>query len=799
MNDDFESVKKIGQADMPAEDTDIPAEQPEILVEVSGANEDTSAVKEDNPAAKEGSPGEKESNPVKERKRLREKLKKPFVFIKEKTERQRTFLREGAPGGMIAELVLGTQFFIWIVDEMTLGRIPIVVVTIIAAALLVLCTELGRLLISLIFGGAKRKNSYFIMAFAMVMSNNMIGNQAQAVPGAIIMSLALALSADVLGRCVFSFFKSRAFKQIFGYAVIAVTLAYLIFYGVFFHKDIWGESRVDYYNRIKENMASGKGAGAAGSSEGFEKYLEDGGYSVATLSYGPEEDADIVTETLDYSGFDSVKNRDPMDKFTELFSNYDFEKVPVKGQIWYPEGLASCPVFFMVHGAHDSATPSYLGYEYLGKYLASNGYVTVSVDENLINELSEGNDKRAIMLLDNMKAILDENKREGSPIEGLIDPQRIAIGGHSRGGEMAATAYLFNDLDAYPEDGNVRFDYHFPITSVVAIAPVVDQYMPVSQSVRIRDVNYLLIHGSNDQDVSSMMGEKQYNNVTFSGEETFLKSAVYILGANHGQFNSLWGRYDMAGATNGYLNTCHFLDESEQKKIAKAYIRTFLDTTLGIDDTYASLLRGVSGFESELPDTGYVTNYEDSSYVNLCPFDNTADISSYDTGVTVSVSDASTWTIDPYERGKGGEGEDFVLSLSWDEDSSPSVTAYIPGIDISEGALCFRIADMREDTEELEEGLNYTVKLTDVSGNSVSIDSPVPVFHSLAVQLYKQDVFFNSYEYKHQLQTVSIGPEMFPDAAGFDFSDIRKLEIGIDGTQKGNIILNDVGYYAERQ
>jgi hypothetical protein len=99
--------------------------------------------------------------------------------------------------------------------------------------------------------------------------------------------------------------------------------------------------------------------------------------------------------------------------------------------------------------------------------------------------------------------------------------------------------------------------------------------MPVSQAVQIKDTNYLLLHGSNDQDVSSMMGEKQYNNLYFTGDsdEQYIKSSVYILGANHGQFNSLWGRYDGEGAMNGYLNTCNFIDEAEQKLIAKAFIK----------------------------------------------------------------------------------------------------------------------------------------------------------------------------------------------------------------------------------
>ncbi|MBQ4270920.1 MAG: chlorophyllase, partial [Clostridiales bacterium] len=449
------------------------------------------------------------------------------------------------------------------------------------------------------------------------------------------------------------------------------------------------------------------------------------------------------------------------------------------------------PVFFMVHGAHVSTDPSYLGYEYLGQYLASNGYVVVSVDENIINELSTENDLRAVLLLENMKAILDLNETSGNPLSGLMDPDRIAIGGHSRGGEMVATAYLFNDLDAYPEDGNVKFDYHFNITSIVAIAPVVDQYMPASHSVELSDVNYLLIHGSNDQDVSIMMGEKQYNNVTFTGgtDDYYFKSEVYILGANHGQFNSEWGRYDME--PTGFLNTNNFLDEADQKLIAKAYIRTFLDCTVMGDTTYLSLMSDVTSYEADLPDTVYITNFEDTNTVTICSFDDTVNIADYGNGTAVDVTGTESWTIEPYVRGDGGEGEDYVLSLSWEEESEPVINVSFDPVDMSEGYLSFGIADMREDTEDLTEGLDYTVVLTDAEGNTISIDQPVFIYHSLAVQLYKDDVFFGTYEYKHQIGQVRITPEMFT-SENFDFTSVTGLTITTDGTEAGQLIINEI-------
>ena len=723
--------------------------------------------------------------------KLWNKTKKPVNYIKSKTEGPMEFMKTGRMGAIIAEVILSVQFFSWIMKDMLyIHMFPAIMLSLLVVLLFV---ELLCLVIRIVFGGVNRSNIYFITAFTVILTNNLVANQFNDVVPAILMTFALALSCDVTGRCMWAFIKCRKFKQVFAYVALTISFTYIIFFAVFFHMDNFGKDRVAFYNLVTNSVHDSDTDNE--NVKDFDKYLENGSYEVASLSYGPESSEDIVTTTVDFTKFDSYKNRNPFQKFTEMIKDYDFAQTPIKGKIWYPLGQKNCPVLFFVHGNHIATTPSYLGYEYLGEYLASNGYVVVSVDENIINCLEEGNDKRAILFLDNMKTLLAENKNEDSPINGLIDPDRIAIGGHSRGGEMAATAYLFNDLDVYPEDGNVKFNYHFNISSIVAIAPCVDQYMPVGHSVRISDVNYLLLHGSNDQDVSVDMGEKQYNNISFTNdkEEFNIKTSVYILGANHGQFNSLWGRYDLEGATNGYINTNNFIDESDQKLIAKAYIRTFLDTTLGVDITYQSLLSDASDYRGVLPKTVYVTNYQNSNFKPLWSFDDTTDIGSYG-DVKLNCTDMDTWTIDKYSRGDCGEREDDVLVCNWHKDSKPAINIWFPEVDISEGAISFRMADMRSDTEELREGLDYTVELTDIKGRKASVKSPKLIYPCLAVQLYKQDLIWGSYEYKKQLATINITPSMF-ETSDFDFADVVSMKITTDGTKDGKIIINDIGYW----
>jgi hypothetical protein len=202
----------------------------------------------------------------------------------------------------------------------------------------------------------------------------------------------------------------------------------------------------------------------------------------------------------------------------------------------------------------------------------------------------------------------------------------------------------------------------------------------------------------------------------------------------------------------------------------------------------------VDPYRSYLPETVYLTDYSDSKFVSLCSFDKTVDISGDDDLATIECTGVETWTIKPYSRGDGGEGENYVLDLEWEEESSPCIEVAFPAIDISDGCLSFEIADMREDTADFTEGLTYTVELTDASGNKVTVDNPVLVYHSLAIQFGRQDALFGTYEYKHQLHQVAVDPSMFA-ASGFDFSHVVSMKITTDGTEKGEIVINNIGYW----
>ncbi|MBV9085721.1 MAG: hypothetical protein JOZ62_23860, partial [Acidobacteriaceae bacterium] len=202
----------------------------------------------------------------------------------------------------------------------------------------------------------------------------------------------------------------------------------------------------------------------------------------------------------------------------------------------------------------------------------------------------------------------------------------VALMGHSRGGEAAATAFLFNGLQYCPDDAAIRFDYHFPIKSVVAIAPADGQYKPAGQWRIIHDVNYFTIQGANDADVSSFAGSRQWEHVNFSANGDFFKAELYVYRANHGQFNTVWGRTDTGAPANWLLNLRPLLPAAEQRRIAEIYITAFLEATLKNRREYVPLFQDYRRAHDWLPRTLYINRYLDSSHITVANFNEDSDL-----------------------------------------------------------------------------------------------------------------------------------------------------------------------------
>lgn len=532
--------------------------------------------------------------------------------------------------------------------------------------------------------------------------------------------------------------------------------------------------------------------------------LKKGNLETSVIDYGINNEA-IKSRTANLSSY--VVYEGFTKKLRDFYWGYSIDKVPLKGRVWYPADGNNYPVLFIVHGNHMMTAASYKGYGYLAEYLASYGYVVVSVDESFLNGyinngLSGENDARAILLLKNMEEMKRKNKEEGNPLYGKMDFNNLSLAGHSRGGEAVTVAALYNSLKRLPDNGNISLSYDFDIRSIIAIAPCADQYRPSNRDVTLTDVNYLLIHGANDQDVSYMMGEKQYNNTTFTGENDYFKSYLYIADANHGQFNTKWGRFDISAPFNMMLNTRNLINPSIQQDILKITMKQFLDATIKNDVNARDFFRNSKTLRSELPVNLYLNGYEDSSFDTICNYEEDTDITTATKeNVRLSSASSSYWyETQVYYELNGPDRDNYALIYSWKESlSSYYDIAFDTPYSEPMQYLQFNVMDDREFTikEKTIDPLDFTVKLTDSKGETafVALSDYADIYPSLPVMTTKLQFFNNTPVFKHYFQTVRLPLEAFQiNNNNIDTSDITDIRFLFNKLKTGKIKLDNIGF-----
>ncbi|MBO0846664.1 MAG: hypothetical protein J2P22_14740 [Nocardioides sp.] len=213
--------------------------------------------------------------------------------------------------------------------------------------------------------------------------------------------------------------------------------------------------------------------------------------------------------------------------------------------------------------------PSYLGYDYAQRLLASQGYVTVSISADAINALDfqdedGGAAARAALIRDHLRAWVGFVGSGTHP----ADLSHVILVGHSRGGEGANRA----SLDLPTDEG-----YH--VTGQVLIGPTDFAFQAAPAMPTVTLLPYC------DGDVSDLQGQ----NFTDDGRDVApaptadlaFHSSVLVMGANHNFFNTEWTpgiskarSFDDWGGTRG---TCGSesptrLSAGEQRKVGRAYI-----------------------------------------------------------------------------------------------------------------------------------------------------------------------------------------------------------------------------------
>lgn len=581
------------------------------------------------------------------------------------------------------------------------GFFPNKVIAFIAAAVLTfiaatIAFALADFLLRILLKGGIRNLLYITVIFCVMLSFGAMGIIGDTKIFGILFVVVIALALIVFSKALWAIVKNKVYSPttIISLAVGMVTIcAGIVFWNSKGFHDTYVEAYLDSSPKmlVKEEI------------EGFADMMDNGIYTVESMEYSPYKEDVFLSKTVDLSAF--VKEEEGLSHlYRKYIQKFDLKTAPIAGKVWYPKEVSNCPVVFIAHGNHEILTESYLGYSYLGEYLASYGYVVVSVDQNVLNLRSNENDARAVLLLDNIKFLQRFNKDTENPLYQKMDYENIAIAGHSRGGEMVTTAYLFNEYQAYPENGVKRFDYHFNIKSILAIAPTVGQYMPADHEVEIYDVNYLVLHGANDQDVSDFMGNEQFENVKFREDGDYLKSSLYIAGANHGQFNSEWGAYDVMQPISYWMNVENFIGEDQQQDILKYFAKVFLDKTLKNDETFADLLINYEKYNAYLPDTIYMQQSQGSDFECLSDFEEDSDLTTASLkGSKIAAYGVKQWTeeVRRYLGNEGSKRNSYAVRLEWENSENANIEFSLnEPKNLEQKGIQFDLCDMQEPEQE---------------------------------------------------------------------------------------------------
>ena len=587
---------------------------------------------------------------------------------------------------------------------------------------------------------------------------------------------------------------------------------------------------------------------------------QEGDYSVLELTYGSGKDKQrnefgekvtIRTDSVDGSRY--VSNWKKLHGWARTrYWGFDQKALPLNARVWYPGGKGPFPLVLIVHGNHSDRDFSDPGYEYLGKLMASRGFIFASVDENFLNaswydlfdKLKEENDCRAWLLLKHLELWRAWNNDPRNPFYGKVDLENIGLIGHSRGGEAVAIAACLNKLPHNPDDATLAFDFNFNLQTVIAIAPVDGQYKPSMTGTMLENINYFVIHGSNDMDLRTYEGSRQFQRIKFKGEAQCVKAGLFVFGANHGQFNTVWGRNDNTFPLMVLFNKRQIMSREDQEKIAKVFFSAFLEATLKKKVDYYNLFRDYRSGIDWLPETVYLNQFEDPMCEFICTFEE--DINVLTTtleGGEIRSENLTVW-------------KERVVPLKWNNQATRAVyagwnleeTDSMPGLlnirqpgeqrirTDSNSYLYFVMADAKEKSnpypkeeeeeetgaenkaentaddenshdqadntygEEKKEPIDLTIVLVDSAGQVAAL--PLSNYSYLSRQLepkiMKADFMTDVAKSDLVFQVFFLPLSRFREQnARLDIGHIQEIRFVFDRTEEGVVVIDNIGFWKD--
>lgn len=236
--------------------------------------------------------------------------------------------------------------------------------------------------------------------------------------------------------------------------------------------------------------------------------------------------------------------------------------------------------------------PSHEGYNYIMEKLASQGIFCISISAHDIQPgLGAWDyDARGRLILKFLDKLRDWNDNGTDPFGGIfggrLDMSRVALSGHSRGGEGVVAA----------QELNLTWPAPHSIVAVNAIAPT-DQN---SVSYLMTAAPYYLLMPARDGDVSSMQGYRTYDRAFPEGATgRHDKTVAWVYEANHNYFNTIWTDTAALGSANPWAGsvddapgTTPAMAAATQRQVALTTIAAFFRQHLQDIEPYREVFTG---------------------------------------------------------------------------------------------------------------------------------------------------------------------------------------------------------------
>lgn len=328
-----------------------------------------------------------------------------------------------------------------------------------------------------------------------------------------------------------------------------------------------------------------------------------------------------VPATVEYDLGEAVivQERFPAD------SRFRHMPVRINGLIAVPNGTGGpYPVVVILHGTHPGCPvegevdrwpcdpaleqPNYQGFDYLASALAEQGYVALSININAENTFGFGEPtpgERLEQLLDlHLSALAEAADGGANPfgvaLSGRADMHRLALFGHSRGGEMA---FALANNEANPLGGGaasadsaaVADSAYGPAAGVLMMGAAVTAVDPAGGS----RVPLAIVLPACDGDVIDQDGQHFYEAARLAPAQQAWATSVWLEQANHNYFNATlpddpFGRRDRPDCET-------ILQPATQRDWTVAYALDFLTTLFSHDPAAIRAARGRMGLDEFSP------------------------------------------------------------------------------------------------------------------------------------------------------------------------------------------------------